>query len=252
MARSFTSQDLVALLRLNAAESVVLATELITVADAREKRLKPKKLPEAIIEYRRAVQSDPRLGQARLRLAEAYAETGEPVNALREFARAAELLPEDKDAQIKAGNFMLLAGLYQDAKGLGERMLARTPDSVEAQILIANALAAGKKMDDAIAAFQNTRFSDIRLSRSAIELKSLTSVAASAIVVLPPRARASRSPLATRRRLSATEFNGVMMRRVRREATSVAKMTTTVAVNPIHSHSSPDGMIVSGASYQRG
>ncbi|WP_437478983.1 hypothetical protein WME75_31755 [Sorangium sp. So ce1014] len=48
MARSFTSQDLVALPRLNAAESVVLATELITVADARERRLKPKKLPEAI------------------------------------------------------------------------------------------------------------------------------------------------------------------------------------------------------------
>ncbi len=146
--------------------AVVLATAALGAcksdpqADARaylakgDQHLANKKLPEAIIEYRRAVQSDPRLGQARLRLAEAYAETGEPVNALREFARAAELLPEDKDAQIKAGNFMLLAGLYQDAKGLGERMLARTPDSVEAQILIANALAAGKKMDDAIAAFQ--------------------------------------------------------------------------------------------------
>ncbi|WP_437983065.1 hypothetical protein [Sorangium sp. So ce117] len=48
MARSFTSQDLVALPRLNAAESVVLATELITVADAREQQLKPKKLPDAI------------------------------------------------------------------------------------------------------------------------------------------------------------------------------------------------------------
>ncbi|WP_434042206.1 MULTISPECIES: hypothetical protein [Sorangium] len=48
MARSFTSQDLVALPRLTAAESVVLATELITVADAREKQLKPKRLPEAI------------------------------------------------------------------------------------------------------------------------------------------------------------------------------------------------------------
>ncbi|WP_437293968.1 hypothetical protein [Sorangium sp. So ce426] len=48
MARSFTSQDLVALPRLNAAESVVLGTELITVADARERQLKPKRLPEAI------------------------------------------------------------------------------------------------------------------------------------------------------------------------------------------------------------
>ncbi|WP_437664460.1 hypothetical protein [Sorangium sp. So ce1182] len=48
MARSFTSQDLVALPRLNAAEAVVLATELITVAEARERQLKPKKLPDAI------------------------------------------------------------------------------------------------------------------------------------------------------------------------------------------------------------
>ncbi|WP_437619625.1 hypothetical protein [Sorangium sp. So ce1151] len=48
MPRSFTSQDLVALPRLNAAESVVLATELITVAEAREKKLKPKRLPDAI------------------------------------------------------------------------------------------------------------------------------------------------------------------------------------------------------------
>ncbi|WP_437775887.1 hypothetical protein [Sorangium sp. So ce1097] len=48
MVRSFTSQDLVALPRLNAAEAVVLATELITVADAKEKQLRPKKLPEAI------------------------------------------------------------------------------------------------------------------------------------------------------------------------------------------------------------
>lgn len=48
MGRSFTSQDLVALPRLNAAEAVVLATELITVAEARERQLKPKKLPDAI------------------------------------------------------------------------------------------------------------------------------------------------------------------------------------------------------------
>jgi tetratricopeptide (TPR) repeat protein len=118
-----------------------------------EEQLANKKLPEAIIEYRRAVQSDPRLGQARLRLAEAYAETGESVNALREFARAAELLPDDNDAQLKAGHYMLLAGLYQDVKGLAERMLARTPGNVDAQILIANALAGGKDMDGAIAAF---------------------------------------------------------------------------------------------------
>lgn len=48
MVRSFTAQDLVVLPRLNAAEAVVLATELITVADAKERQLRSKKLPDAI------------------------------------------------------------------------------------------------------------------------------------------------------------------------------------------------------------
>ena len=39
------------------------------------------KYPEAIIEYRRAVQADPRLGEARLQLAYAYASTGDGINA---------------------------------------------------------------------------------------------------------------------------------------------------------------------------
>ncbi len=119
-----------------------------------EQQLAQKKMPEAIIEYRRAVQSDPRLGPARLRLADAYAETGDPGNALREYARAAELMPDDNDAQIKAGNYMLQTGLFQDAQGLGQRMLAREPGNVDAQILVANSLAGLKDMDGAIAAFQ--------------------------------------------------------------------------------------------------
>src|SRR5690242_884937 len=57
-----------------------------------------QKFPEAIIEYRRAIQADPRLGPARLQLATAYATTGDGPNALREYARAAELLPDDDEA----------------------------------------------------------------------------------------------------------------------------------------------------------
>ena len=75
-----------------------------------EQQLAHKKVDEAIIEYRRAIQADPRLGQARLRLADAYVQTGDGANALREYVRAAELLPDDEDAQIKAGNFMLDGG----------------------------------------------------------------------------------------------------------------------------------------------
>ena len=69
--------------------------------------------PEAIIEYRRAIQADPRLGEARLQLAHAYASTGDGPTRCREYARAADLMPEDNDAQVKAGTFMLLAGQFR-------------------------------------------------------------------------------------------------------------------------------------------
>ena len=117
-------------------------------------QLERKAYPEAIIEYRRAVQSDPRLGEARLQLAYAYAVTGDGVNALREYVRAADLMPDDRDAQTKAGTFMLLAGQFADAQALAERLLKRDPNDAHAHILLANALAGLKDAEGAVAAFE--------------------------------------------------------------------------------------------------
>jgi tetratricopeptide (TPR) repeat protein len=122
--------------------------------DRGNQHLAQKKYPEAIIEYRRAVQADPRMGPARLQLAMAYASTGDGPNALREYARAAELMPENDDAQIKAGNFMLIAGQFTEARGVGERLVARNPKSVEGQVLIANAMAGLKDWESAVDAFE--------------------------------------------------------------------------------------------------
>ena len=131
------------------------------------------KYPEAIIEYRRAVQSDPRLGEARLKLAYAYASTGDGINALREYVRAADLLPENKEAQQRAGAFMLLAGQFNDAQGLAERMLKRNPNDVEGQILLANALAGLKDMDGAVSAFEKAVELDPNRSTTYSELGSI-------------------------------------------------------------------------------
>jgi len=120
-----------------------------------EKHFAEKRVNEAIIEYRRAIQADPRLGQARLKLGDAYAQNGDGTNALREYVRAAELLPDDQDAQLKAAKFMLLAGQYTDAKAAGEKLLAKSPSNVEAQIVIANALAGLKDFESAVDAFED-------------------------------------------------------------------------------------------------
>lgn len=132
-----------------------------------------KQYPEAIIEYRRAIQADPRLGPARLQLAFAYAATGDGLNALREYVRAADLMPEDRDAQAKAGTFMLLAGQFNDAQALAERMLKRDPNDVHAHVLLANALAGLKDTDGAVAAFEKAVILDPNRSSTYSELGSV-------------------------------------------------------------------------------
>jgi hypothetical protein len=65
------------------------------------------KTREAIVQYRNAVRQDPRFGEARYRLAEAYVENAQLSAAAREYIRAADLLPNNAQAQVKAGRLQL-------------------------------------------------------------------------------------------------------------------------------------------------
>jgi putative PEP-CTERM system TPR-repeat lipoprotein len=108
------------------------------------------KYREAVIEYRNAVNADGRSGEARRRLAAAYLRTGDPASGLREQVRAADLLPQDAAAQIEAGNLLLLAGRFEDAKGRAKAALALDPANLGAQVLLGNSLAGLKDFDGAI------------------------------------------------------------------------------------------------------
>lgn len=109
-----------------------------------------QKYKEAVVEYRNAIQQDPKFGEARYKLAEAYAKLSDPPNAYREYIRAADLLPNNNEAQLKAGTLLLLSGQHEDAKTRADKVLARDPKSVQAQVLRANALAGLKDLDGAI------------------------------------------------------------------------------------------------------
>jgi putative PEP-CTERM system TPR-repeat lipoprotein len=108
------------------------------------------KYREAILEYRTAIRYDAKFGEARLRLAEAYTRTSDRQNAYREYVRAADLLPDRADVQVKAGNFLLVAGRFDDAKARAERVLQRDPKNADAQVLLGYALAGMKNLDDAV------------------------------------------------------------------------------------------------------
>ena len=100
-----------------------------------------KKLPEAIIEYRAAVQADDRNGLARRRLGEALVLTGDVGRAADQLVRAADLLPGDKDVQLEAARALLLIGSFEDARTRAEAVLKVDSNNVAAHLVRAAAAA---------------------------------------------------------------------------------------------------------------
>jgi tetratricopeptide (TPR) repeat protein len=111
-------------------------------------------LPEAVVEYRTALQLEPKRGDIRVKLAEVYLEQRNAAEALREYVRAADLLTSDVATQLKAGGLLLLAGAYDDAKGRAEKALALDPSNTSAMLLMANAMAGLRDLDGALTQFQ--------------------------------------------------------------------------------------------------
>src|SRR5689334_11363876 len=100
-----------------------------------EKYFEAQQYKEASVEYRRAIQADPNFGNARAKLGETYIRIGELSAALRETVRAADLLPTRADVQIRAGNLLLAAGKFEDARTRADRVLSSSPQNVEALVL---------------------------------------------------------------------------------------------------------------------
>ena len=109
------------------------------------------KYREAIVEYRNAVQIDERFGEARARLAATYERVGDFPAALGEYVRAADLLPDNLDLQVAAGNYLLAARRFDEAQNRAETVLKRDAKNVRAQVLLGNALGGLRQFDEAIA-----------------------------------------------------------------------------------------------------
>ena len=123
------------------------AQDLVTRGDSYASQ---QKYDEAILDYRNALNLDPKLGVAHAHLAEAYLKTDAGNSALKELLRAAELLPDDVEAQLKAGRLLLLAGRFEEARTFAEKALAKNSASIDALVLKANATVGLKDIDTAI------------------------------------------------------------------------------------------------------
>jgi tetratricopeptide (TPR) repeat protein len=112
--------------------------------------LAKKNYADAILEYRHALQVAPQSGEAHLRLADAYAASDDIINALPEYVRAADRLSDNRELQLKAGHLLVLAGRFQDAKNRARAVLRNDPKNVPALVLLGNALAGLRNLDEAI------------------------------------------------------------------------------------------------------
>src|SRR5687767_2420940 len=104
------------------------------------------KLPEAVVEYRNAIQQDERFGEARFKLSKAYEAIGDLPAALREAVRAADLMPDNVEAQVRAARLLLRGRQFDDARVRAVAALAKDPKHVEAMIVLGNTLARLKEM----------------------------------------------------------------------------------------------------------
>jgi tetratricopeptide (TPR) repeat protein len=110
-----------------------------------------KNLAEALIQYRNAVAQDGGNGEARVKLGGVYEATGDLRNALREYVRAADLMPDDIDSQLHAGKLLIAAGQFPEAKARAMSVLAKDSKNSNALVLLGNSLAGMKDIDGAIA-----------------------------------------------------------------------------------------------------
>ncbi len=116
--------------------------------------LAENKPADAIVQYRNAIKADPRFGEAHLQLAEAYARAGDVRRSAQQYIRAADLMPESAEAQLKAGTILLLGNRFDDARSRAEKALAVNPKNIDAQMLLGNAIAGTKDIEGALKEFE--------------------------------------------------------------------------------------------------
>ena len=105
---------------------------------------------EAIIEYRRATLIAPKDGGRDSSWRKPTPPRVMCATRCPRYVRAADLLPNDADLQLKAGNLLLLGGRFQDAKTRARVVLKQNPNDFRALVLLGNALAGLRVLDDAV------------------------------------------------------------------------------------------------------
>ena len=121
------------------------------------------KYEDASINYRKAIQKDPKFGEAYYRLALSEMELKKLSEAFQALTVAVQMLPDKEEAKIKLADLALgiylalperNANLYQILTAMGDQLLARNPQSYEGLRIKGYLALTDKKPVDAVAYFE--------------------------------------------------------------------------------------------------
>src|SRR5579863_6469305 len=119
------------------------------------KYMDDSKYDSAVIQFRKAIQIDPKFAEAHYQLAEADLKLTHNQDAFREMSQVVELDPNHFKARIALGGMYLASGshFYTNAEEQARYVVDHDPDNSDAYVLLGNVMLAQKKYDDALVAF---------------------------------------------------------------------------------------------------
>jgi len=112
------------------------------------------KYSEAVLQYRNAVERDPKLAKAHFQLAKAYLGTGNAQQAFKELQTTVDLDPANVEAQLQYASMLLMAKKYDDAQAVVAKVLAAHPNNARAHALSGGRLAMAGDLPGAIREYQ--------------------------------------------------------------------------------------------------
>jgi tetratricopeptide (TPR) repeat protein len=119
-----------------------------------DKYFKAGQFNEAILQYRNAVQLNPRLAKAHFQLAQAFLAMQSFQPAYKELQRTVDLEPGNAEAQLQFASILIASKKFDEAKVAAEKVLATAPDNARAHAILGDRLALTGDPAGAIAKFQ--------------------------------------------------------------------------------------------------
>lgn len=134
------------------------------------------KYAEAVIEFKNAIQLNPKDAQAHYKLGLAYLKKGGLSNlqqAFQAFRKSTDLDPKILDPQLKLGELYLLSKRFDKAGEKVTLVLKDEPNHVEAHLLLGNVYAGQQQLDKAITELRRALTLDPKLIKAYLNLATL-------------------------------------------------------------------------------